>query len=226
MAKFCKKCGAQLADEAVFCPKCGTAQNPVAPQTQDQVPPQAQPQPAPQAQPQPKPQKTGTPLFSAADIGFKKEDFKFNPIKETITGNLSRYSIFALFVTISFFFFSLLNVVRVRGVGRTATLQSAAVELAPVSNVFRTIFMVLFIFSIIWFMFRMFLKRVSWFDHLVLGAGSCLYLFMTIIAMIVVGARAGGMAGLSFAGVLTIILGITAIAAGILPMIFKIIRKK
>ncbi|MBQ3724092.1 MAG: zinc ribbon domain-containing protein [Oscillospiraceae bacterium] len=46
MAKYCIQCGAKLADEAKFCPNCGTAS--VQPQAQQvQQPQAAQPDAAP-----------------------------------------------------------------------------------------------------------------------------------------------------------------------------------
>ncbi|MBR3423871.1 MAG: zinc ribbon domain-containing protein [Clostridia bacterium] len=225
MAKFCKKCGAQLADEAAFCPKCGAVQGPVTPQ-QEQVPPQAQPQPQyqqPQAQPQPKPQKTGTPVISGSDIGFKKEDFKFNPVKDTIAGDLSRYSVLALFITLSAFFFSLINVFANRFSSASMLDAETGLGLGALS-VFRHIFMVIFITAIVWVMFKMFLKKVNYFDLLILAGASCLWFLINMIGMIVVGVRAS--IGVSFAGVLFYFFIITAIAANVLPLIFRIIRRK
>ncbi|MBR6915773.1 MAG: zinc ribbon domain-containing protein [Clostridia bacterium] len=232
MAKFCKKCGAQLADEAAFCPKCGAVQGPVAPQ-QEQVPPQpqAQPQPQPQyqqqpqaqPQPQPKPQKSGNPVISASDIGFKKEDFKFNPVKDTIAGDLSRYSVLALFITLSAFFFSLINVFANRFSSASMLDAETGLGLGALS-VFRHIFMVIFITAIVWVMFKMFLKKVNYFDLLILAGASCLWFLINMIGMIVVGVRAS--IGVSFAGVLFYFFIITAIAANVLPLIFRIIRRK
>ena len=229
MAKFCKKCGAQLADEAAFCPKCGAVQGPAAPQ-QEQVPPQpqAQPQPQyqqpqPQAQPQPKPQKTGTPVISGSDIGFKKEDFKFNPVKDTIAGDLSRYSVLALFITLAAFFFSLINVFANRFSSASMLDAETGLGLGALS-VFRHIFMVIFITAIVWVMFKMFLKKVNYFDLLILAGASCLWFLINMIGMIVVGVRAS--IGISFAGVLFYFFIITAIAANVLPLIFRIIRRK
>ena len=225
MAKFCKKCGSQLTDEAVFCPNCGTAQGPVAPQ-QGQVPPQPQVQPQyhqPQVQPQPQPKKTGVPLISASDVGFKKEDFRFNPIKETVSGDLSRYSVFALFITLSAFFFSLLNVFANRFL--SVSMYDAEVNLGlGALTAFRVIFMVIFIASIVWVMFRMFLRKTNYFDMLVLACGSSLWFLINMIGMIVIGVK--GSIGLSFAGVLFYFFIITAIGAGILPTILRIIKKK
>ena len=225
MAKFCKKCGAQLADEAVFCPSCGAAQGPVAPQPQQQVPPQPQPQPQPQyqqpqPQPQPKPQKTGAPVICVSDIGFKKEDLRFNPIKETISGDLSRYSVFALFLTLFAFFFSLLDLF---GRGASMRMAEVSLRLGPLPA-FRHILMVLFITSIVWVMFKMFLKKPNYFDHLILAGASALWFLINMIEMIVVGAKTGS--GITFAAILFYLCIITAIAANVLPLILRIIRKK
>ena len=229
MAKFCKKCGAQLADEAAFCPKCGSAQDPVAPRPQEQVPPQPQPQvppqPQPQAQPQPqpKPKKTGTPVISASDIGFKKDDFKFNPVKDTIAGDISRYSVLALFITLAAFFFSIINVFANRFTSASMHEAEVGLNLGALS-VFRHIFMVIFITAIVWVMFKMFLKKVNYFDLLVLAGACALWFLINVIGMIVVGVRAS--IGISFAGVLFYIFIFTAMAANVLPLIFRIIRRK
>ncbi len=238
MAKFCKKCGAQLADEAAFCPKCGAVQGPVTPQ-QDQVPPQPQyqqpqqpqyqqpqyqqPQVQPQPQPQPKPKKAGPPVIAVSDIGFKKDDFKFNPVKDTIAGDLSRYSVLALFITLAAFFFSIINVFS-NGF-TSASMHDAETGLGlGALSVFRHIFMVLLITSIVWVMFKMFFKKVNYFDLLIVAGTSTLWFLINMIGMIVVGARTS--IGISFAGVLFYIFIITAIAANILPFIFRIIRRK
>ena len=242
MAKFCKKCGAQLADEAAFCPKCGAVQGPVAPQ-QEQVPQQPQyrqpqqpqyqqpqyqqPQVQPQPQPQPKPKKAGPPVIAVSDIGFKKDDFKFNPVKDTIAGDLSRYSVLALLLSLFMFFLSIIDVFRNRfGVG-TASMRNVEQEMNLTAlAVFRTIFMILFIASVVWLMFKMFLKKANYFDLLILAGTSCLWFLINMIGMIVVASKGRGVIGLSFAGVLFYIIAITAIAACVLPFIFRIIRRK
>ena len=84
--------------------------------------------------------------------------------------------------------------------------------------------MVIFITAIVWVMFKMFLKKVNYFDLLILAGASCLWFLINMIGMIVVGVRAS--IGISFAGVLFYFFIITAIAANVLPLIFRIIRRK
>ena len=231
MAKFCKKCGTQLADEAIFCPNCGAAQTPAAPQPQpqpqvqpqQQVPqqqqPQFQPQQVPPQQP-PKPQRSGPSIFNKEDIGFKGSDFPKNPIKEFISGDLSRFSIIVLFLAISAFFFSLLDFF-----GRGGSMRRAELALSNMGGfaAFRVIFMILVICSVVWLMFKMFIKKTTWFDTLVLAGTSALWCLLYLIETIVVCARARS--GITFAAVLFFILALTAIAAGVLPLIIRIIRK-
>ena len=225
MAKFCKKCGTQLADEAVFCPNCGAAQNPAAPQQpQQQESPQPQPQPQqPQPQPQPQPQaqkapKSGNPVFAASDIGFKGADFPKHPVKEFVAGDLSRFSIVALFLTLSSFFLSMINIFS-RGGMSASMLTAFTLGGYGALHAFHTIFMIILISAIVWLLFKMFLKRVTWFD---LAVSSCALTFWFLINMIGMIVLRGG---ISFAGVLFYLVVLAAIAVNIFPLIIRIIRK-
>ncbi len=250
MAKFCKKCGAQLADEAIFCPKCGSVQSPSAPQPQGQVPPQPQPRPQPQAQyqqpqaqyqqpyaaqpypaGQPVPAVRKEPAVSFGELGFKKTDFKFNPIKELKSGDLSRYSVFALFLSITALFFSLLNVISTGlaaywdEIPSGVTLHFAEFYSEKfVATTFRVIFMILFILSIVWVVFRMFLKKSGVLDLLIMAGTATLYFITVLVSVISVCSRS--VLTVSFAGILFFLFIFSAIAACVLPLIFKLINKK
>ena len=91
-------------------------------------------------------------------------------------------------------------------------------------GVFRTVIMVVFITSVVWVMFKMFIKKVNYFDMLVLACGSALWFLVNLIETIIVGVRARS--GITFAAILFFIFILTAIAAGILPFILKITKKK
>jgi hypothetical protein len=104
MAKFCRKCGAQLADNAQFCLKCGT------PQAEDLN--QAPAAPAPQP----------NNVYAAAPARPRR---KSGPISEFFAGDYSRYAPIVLFLIIGAFFFGMLNVVSGTGYNAMTAFNSA-----------------------------------------------------------------------------------------------------
>ena len=121
MAKFCSNCGAELADDAVFCLSCGIVQPTAAPQPVVRPVPQA----APAVQPQPAVQPAQPEAAPA-----KKRKF---PVRGVCISVAVLVALVAVFMIFSIFFArpyqdAVDNYVRIFLLGDTEYLEDAAPE--------------------------------------------------------------------------------------------------